>query len=277
VRGSIRSLAFATAGVIALATAGGASAANLVTNGGFEDVSSTVTTGSDLGQIGSYSSETTTESSWYLSSQANSYAWVFEAGATPCASPCSTGGPYDTGPGGTLALYNDVTASPNGGDFIGIDPGYPNSGNSNNSSINQSISGLTVGDQYTVSFDYAGAQQGPSPGQNGFTGQQTEGWAVSLGGGPAQDTTVLTNCSECFTGWQTASLTFTATSTNEVLSFLAIGTGTQPAPAFALLDGVSLTQVTGVPEPATWAMMLLGIGGLGGALRMRRKQLFAAA
>jgi hypothetical protein len=38
----------------------------------------------------------------------------------------------------------------------------------------------------------------------------------------------------------------------------------------------SLTGVT-VPEPATWAMMLVGLGGLGGLLRRRRAQMAAAA
>ncbi len=35
------------------------------------------------------------------------------------------------------------------------------------------------------------------------------------------------------------------------------------------------TVAAGVPEPATWAMMLVGLGGLGAAMRSRRK--FAAA
>jgi hypothetical protein len=35
--------------------------------------------------------------------------------------------------------------------------------------------------------------------------------------------------------------------------------------------------VSGVPEPATWAMMLLGFGGLGAAMRSRRKLAFASA
>ena len=59
---------------------------------------------------------------------------------------------------------------------------------------------------------------------------------------------------------------FTAKSTSQLLSFLSIGTPLGLPPA-ALLDGVSLTTV---PEPATWAMMIMGFFGLGAVLRRRR-------
>ena len=39
----------------------------------------------------------------------------------------------------------------------------------------------------------------------------------------------------------------------------------------------SMTAVSGVPEPATWAMMLVGFGGLGAALRRRRTTLALGA
>lgn len=39
----------------------------------------------------------------------------------------------------------------------------------------------------------------------------------------------------------------------------------------------SLSAVTGVPEPATWAMMVLGFGALGGAIRRRRGRSVSAA
>ena len=45
-----------------------------------------------------------------------------------------------------------------------------------------------------------------------------------------------------------------------------------PGNAALLIDNV---QSQGVPEPATWAMMLMGFGGLGLALRTRRARAFA--
>lgn len=60
----------------------------------------------------------------------------------------------------------------------------------------------------------------------------------------------------------------TADSTSDTLSFLAIGN--LPVPPFALVSNVSLTDA--VPEPSTWAMMLLGLGAVGLAARQRRRR-----
>ncbi|HEY5289395.1 MAG TPA: PEPxxWA-CTERM sorting domain-containing protein, partial [Caulobacteraceae bacterium] len=59
-----------------------------------------------------------------------------------------------------------------------------------------------------------------------------------------------------------------ATSTSEVLTFTSNDIGGNPA------EGNELTAVslTAVPEPAAWALMLAGFGGLGGALRMSRRR-----
>jgi hypothetical protein len=212
----------------------------LVNNGSFE------TTSNGAGQMG-YNTNAT---GWTTSG----YNFIFSSGSAD-----TTG---VTGQYGTLKLWgpNDGSnnglpaSSPDGGNYIGADGAY------NVGAITQSISGLTVGDKYTLSFWWAAAQQ------QGFTGLNTEQWQVNLGS-QQFDTAVYSNASKGFSGWMYQTFTYTATSTTEVLSFLAIGTPSGQPP-FSLLDGVSLELV---PEPADWAIMLAGVAGLGALLQRRRR------
>ena len=66
---------------------------------------------------------------------------------------------------------------------------------------------------------------------------------------------------------QQYNVSVTATSASSLLSFVF-----RDDPSFLLLDNVSIARATpGVPEPATWAMMLFGFGAMGAALRRRPK------
>ena len=130
-----------------------------------------------------------------------------------------------------------LTASPAGGNFVGMDGAYQQG------SLSQTLTSLTVGAQYYVSFGWAGAQQfncngitteqfavGFAPGSTGLVGNATCMTA------DVKCTGVVTDQNHAFTGWNFGGFTFTASSATETLSFLAIGT---PAgePPFSLLSG----------------------------------------
>jgi hypothetical protein len=148
-------------------------------------------------------------------------------------------------------------SSPTGGNYIAADGAYEIS------AITQTINGLTAGQTYAVSFAWAGAQQ------YSFSGPTSDEWTVSLGTvsatNPSQTTSLLSLPTEGASGWMDQTFDFVATSSSEVLSFLATGTPSGQPP-FALLANVSMTQV---PEPSTWALMLTGLVGLIGIVRMR--------
>lgn len=224
-----------------------ANAANLVTNGGFE--TTTFTSATEI--------NATNVPGWTT----NGYNFVFFPGTA------DTTGSYTPQFNGNLTLWgpNDGSAnglpasSPDGGNFVGADGAYEVG------AISQTINGLTPGQKYAVNFYWGGAQQ------NGFSGATTEEWDVSLGG-QTQSTAILNNVNHGFTGWQAQTFFYTATSSSEVLSFLANGTP-NGEPPFSLLDGVSLTAV---PEPASWALMFMGFGGLGAVARRRRTAALAA-
>ena len=156
-----------------------------------------------------------------------------------------------------LAVYGPFpTTSPDGGNFVEMD-GDPNY----SSAIYQTITGLTVGQKYDLDFYQAAGQQ------VGFTGPTTERWSVSFGG-QTQLSTLFSLPQGGVGPWQAQHMTFDATAASQVLSFLAVGTP-NGAPPISFLDGVKLAAASPKPEASTWAMMVLGFGMIGRALRRR--------
>jgi hypothetical protein len=223
--------------------------ANLVQNGGFENVSALPTpngaalTDNGYGLIGT----NTTVANW--TSTGSNY--VFNSSNVSTGVPNNIFGIQLSAPGDGSA--NGLGSSPNGGNFIAAD------GASNQGPITQTVTGLITGRTYTVGFYYAAAEQ------LGFNAPTHSQWDVSFGG-QSQSTQVLNIAGEGFSGWQYASLTFTASGTSDVLSFLAVGTPSGEPP-FSLLDGVDVE----VPEPSSAAIFLMGIIGVESARRLRRK------
>ena len=161
--------------------------------------------------------------------------------------------------------------SPGGGNFIAADgaSGY-------SLAIYQTLTSLTPGQAYSVSFWYAAAQQ------SGFTGSTTEGWQVSLENA-AQLTQVAANGTSIqdtptqpggglaqgsFQAWAQDTVTFTATSTSQVLTFLSMGTPSGQPP----MDFLSDVVLTATPEPGSMGMIGLGLLSFAAVLRARRNK-----
>ncbi len=157
---------------------------------------------------------------------------------------------------------NFPQSSPDGGNFVYSDSDY------HTSAIQQTVNGLTVGDTYTLSF-YDALDEDTEPNVT-IPGPTHAYWQVTFGT-QMQNTSMMYSDGSVpnFTNWSLQTMSFTATSASQVLSFFAIGQGDPP---LAMLDGVSLEDTT-APEPAAIALFA---GGLAlGAWRIRRRKLQA--
>lgn len=243
-----------------LAFGGGAAhaATNLIVNGGFEDVAqqpgkaALPASGSfEFGDTYIYGQAVT---GWTSTTVPGASAGAFNIryGANPTSVSPDTRYPSEDQYLWALPGNPD----PDGGAFIGLDGDVNARG-----LLSQTVSGLTAGQKYDLTFSWAAAQVADR------TGDTTELLRVAFGG-ESFDTALVNNVSHGATDWSTVTYQFTATGASQTLSFLSIGTPTG-LPPMALLDGVSLTAA--VPEPATWAMTIVGFGLVGGALRRRSR------
>ncbi len=247
---SVKGIVVALAVPVLTLAAGAARATNLVQNGGFEvsSYSSSNEFGSRPGGGGQGVADWTAGNGYQV--------YFFYSTATTVSANSEWGEPQ-------ILSANFTPLAGGGNAFVGLD-----ADSQYDSPLSQSISGLTVGKSYNVSFDWGSTQL------TNRSGPTTEKVEVSLSDG-VNTTTHTTGTdhipSQGFSGWHGQTFSFTATSPTEVLSFLAKGTP-NGLPPFVVLDGVSMSAA---PEPAAWALMIVGMGGLGAVTRMRRKAAMA--
>ncbi len=129
----------------------------------------------------------------------------------------------------------------------------------------QTISGLTVGTKYSVTFLMASE----------FTARDAV--RLTVGGDPGVVFTAPAygGGSAFWDTWVSQRYDFIASATSTLLQFDTIGlnvTGYDVG-----VDKISLEALSGsVPEPTTWALMILGFGAVGMAARNRRRAAVAA-
>jgi|GEM_PF-2249150 len=134
-------------------------------------------------------------------------------------------------------------------------------------SISQSFA-TTPGTIYTVAYS-TGEQQGDDAAQimraivnNGAQTITADNTALAMGFSAGK------------------AITFTALGNSATLTFFDATPKGAGGPSNVILDAVSVTAqavVAGVPEPATWAMLMVGFGGVGVAARSRRFKKSVAA
>jgi hypothetical protein len=260
---ALRKAALVGASALAMVlVAGQAKADNLVLNGSFEQTTPVPNTNSNtIGQMNFniQATDWTVNPSPFAVTNNNVNSYIFLT--TVAGVTTGTPGYYST----PLELWtvanggnSVIVSSPDGGNFIAADGAFPTP---QTATINQTINGLTPGKTYALSFDWAAAQQ------HNYFGATSEYWTVSLGG-QTESTTMYSLPNHDFSGWMGDTMYFTATSSSEVLSFLAQGAPGESEPPFVLLDGVSLSSVT--PEPGTLTLLLTGGMAGFGALSRRR-------
>jgi hypothetical protein len=126
--------------------------------------------------------------------------------------------------------------------------------NANNpETVQQTLTGLTVGQEYTLNYEY-GDRPGSGP----------ESMEVAVGGTVLGTDTDLGGNSVLV--WTGNSYKFVATSSTENLDFIGLSDTGQPSYG----NEVDAVTLYATPEPSTWLLMISGLALLGFAVSRKR-------
>ena len=239
--------------------------ANLVSNGTFTGCNGSLTGGCAPANfaIGTSASGTVYNlTNWNISSTSNLHC---VAVGNPVTNSALCGAGWNFGHSSdNLKMFALPGAAPGGGNYVLIDGAAAYS-----ATLSQSVTGLTIGASYTLSFYQSAGQEVLAS-----TGAASiDYWQVAFGGqtkgSASQNSITVQPGSTTSPGWQLVTYTFTATAINQTLSFLSVGSG---APPFLFLTGVDLEPVTSTPEPATVALVLAGLVAIPAARKRLHKR-----
>jgi hypothetical protein len=213
-----------------------ARAANLVVNGSFEADSFGGGGGFTLGLVGN------AVTGWFIPASDGVYPWGIQSGAFG-AGNARDGNQWlvlgETGQGGPSTI--DYT-------------------------IQQTINGLTAGTTYNLTFSLSSELDGTTV---------AEVSALSGSSTGAQNFTAPASGGQFWGVWGDFTYSFLATGTSATIQFKDLAVEF-PNNGDVGLDNVALDVRGAVPEPSTWAMMLIGFAGLG-YMAFRRKAVTAQA
>jgi hypothetical protein len=220
----------------------GAGAATLVTNGDFANIGGVWVNNTGLGSDDWQTAGATGIPDWTnVAGFANEF-WVGASNSYSLSASSGNGSAY----------FVDLTGQANNKPYGGIE---------------QTIS-TTLGDKYELTFDLGSSTLYNS------SGLGAAALTASATGASLLASQLFTLSPSNSNQWAPETLSFTADSTSTTIEFLADSSYTS---RYTGLDNVAVSAA-GVPEPATWAMLLAGFFGLGGMMRTQRGKLaFAAA
>ena len=180
-------------------------------------------------------------------------------------------GPVTGWNGGVLISAGYYSAAPPEGRIFAI---IGNGADTGGSQLSQTITGLTAGSRYTVKFAIA-SEDFVIPG----TVEQVNVWmstgsssASQVFGAPISSNATAYGGGPLWDNWGYFNYSFIANGSSATLNFQQTSATTGSGDTG--LDDVSISS--GAPEPASWAMMLLGTAGLGGMARRRRQARLSA-
>lgn len=237
-----------------------ARADDLITNGDFANTNSTWSDNTTFGSNDYNTAGGVVIPGWTNVSTATEEQWI----ETPNTFPDSTG-TLTNSPGNGTGYFVDLTGLSNTEENSGASYG----------GIEQTIA-TTDGDSYQLTFDL-----GNSAFYNGSGYDQ--GLTASATGNSVLASQLFTDPAPAGNNdyWVSETLDFTADSSSTTIEFLASDAVLSD---YTGLDNVAVSTTstvgtggTGVPEPATWGMLLAGIIGLGALKRRSRNQIAVAA